>query len=253
MRTRTAALTALLALGLHELAGQQAAVAGDTALTAASLPKGYASSAFTAPVAFGAGWGSVGAGVVGETKKQDMSMSVAAGLGDPVDWAGLDVAVVISSLSSSRLGESGFGEDGSVALKLHRTLGDYTSIAIGASAVGVWGTDIMHASNPAGHYLALSRAVFVGDHVLMLSGGAGHNVTNKNGNGDDVLASAAFYATHWLSFIAEYDGFGANAALSVAPLPRRLPVTLTAGLADLLEDHNTRPRIVLMAGIAYRF
>lgn len=227
--------------------------AGSTVLNTNSLPRGYAASAFTAPVAFGAGWGSLGIGSVMETSKKDASVSIAAGVGDPSTLIGLDVATVLSSLSSSSLGEGGLGDDGSFAIKLHKNLGHYTSVAIGASGVGVWGGELMHQNNPAGHYAAISRAVFVGRHVLMLSAGAGHNVTNKNGNGTDVFGSAAFYLTHWFSLIAEYDGLMVNTAVSVSPLARWIPLTISIGAADLATQNNSKPRGMVSAGLAYHF
>lgn len=229
------------------------ALDGATALAISPLPVGYAAASLEAPVAFGAGWGSVGIGLVNARTNNDASLSIAAGLGNPDESLGLDVAAVLSSLSDSNLGEAGFGDEGSFAVKLHRNLGGYTAVAVGASAIGRWGGAVFEANNPAGHYLVATRAIFVGDQVLMLSGGAGHNVTNKNGNHNDVFGSAAFYLTHWLSVIAEYDGFNVNAAASVAPVPQWLPLTVTVGCVDLLTDNNPSPRLTIMAGLAYRF
>lgn len=252
MRVRSSLLAAAaLSAALHCTSGS--ASDSGSAITISALPRGYAASAFEAPVAFGGSWGSVGIGVTNERLNGDASVSVAAGLGNPDRYAGLDVAAVFSSLSDSDLGEGGLGDEGSFALKLHRNLGDYTAIAIGASAVSRWGGDLFRANNPAGHYVVITRAFWLGDPVLMLSGGAGHNVTNKNGNDNDVFGSAALYLTHWLSLIAEYDGFNVNAALSLAPLPQWLPLTLTCGYVDLLTDHNPDPRITIMAGLAYHF
>ena len=221
---------------------------GATALTLSDLPVGYAAASFESPVAFGGGWGSVGLGFLygPGPAGHDSSLSVAAGLGDPDGFAGLDVAAVISSLSKTEGGPSGFGEDGSFTLKLHRNLGDYTAVAIGASAIGRWGGDVYMDNNPAGYYAAVTKAVFLGDHVLILSGGAGHN-------GFDVFGSASFYLTPWLSLIAEDNGYLANAAISVAPLPQWLPLTVTTGFVDLLSQHNDHPEWNIIAAIGYHF
>ncbi|MDB5972482.1 MAG: hypothetical protein JWQ90_4932 [Hydrocarboniphaga sp.] len=235
------------------ICGPAAAGDGATSLAMGPVPVGYAAASFESPVAFGASWGSVGIGMVTERQKGDASLSVAAGLGDPDESAGLDVAVVLSSLSDSSLGSGGFGDEGSFSIKLHRNLGGYTAIAAGASAVGQWGGSVFDANNPAGHYLAITRAVFVGEHVLMLSAGAGHNVSNKNGNDNDIFGSASFYLTHWLSVITEYNGFDTNAAVSVAPMAQWLPLTVTLGYVDLLSDHNSSPRFCVAAGLGFRF
>lgn len=216
------------------------------------LPVGFAASAYTAPVALGGSWGSVGVGMIA-SQVGDASVSVAAGLGSPEDWVGLDVTTVFSSLSHSNLGEYGFGEEGSFAFKLHRTLGNYTAVAIGASAVAPWGGILLHENNPAGHYVVITRALLSEHHVLMLSGGAGHNVVNKNGNGNGIFGSAAYYPRHWISAIAEYDSFAVNSAVSIAPLSQWIPLTVTVGLYDLLEQHNKTPQLTGMVGLGFHF
>lgn len=224
------------------------------ALSASTLARGFAASAFTSPVAFGSRWGSVGIGGVKTNENGDGSLSAAVGLGDPSDWIGLDVATVFSSLSSSRNSSEGFGDAGSFAIKLHRDLGNYTSIAIGGSGLGRWSDNpSFYANNPEGYYLALSKGLFLGNHVLMVSAGAGKNVTNKNGNSEDVFMALSFYFTHWLSIIAEYDGYCGNSALSLAPFPSVLPLTITVGYVDLFEKHNETPRLNVTAGIGYHF
>lgn len=219
---------------------------------------GYAASAFVAPVGYGGRTGSLALGMITERERGDASIAVAASVGDPDRWLALDTAVVISSLSDRSLGQAGFGEEGSLAFKLHRNVGESTAVAIGSSAVPRWGGSVYRASNPAGHYVALSHAVPLGNQLLMLSGGAGQNVTNKNGNSDDLFgvdlfAALAWYPHHGLSLIGEYDGYCVNAALSVAPLFRWWPLTLTAGYVDLLSDHNRTPRLTLLASVAYAF
>jgi len=246
--------TSLLLLGATA-ASAAAPADGATALALSGLPVAYAAGSFESPVGFGGSWGSVGLGFLygPGSEGHDSSMALAVGFGDADEFAALDVATVISSLSASEGGDYGFGEEGSFAVKLHRNLGNYTSVAIGASAIGRWGGEVYMDKNPPGYYAAVSKAVFWGDRVLMLSGGAGHNVTNKTGNGFDVFGSLAVYLTPWLSLIAEDNGHYANAAISVAPLPFWLPLTITTGYVDLLSQHNAHPEWNIIAAVGYHF
>lgn len=246
--------------GLALTAGQ-AGAAG--AFTSFEAPRGYAAASIQSPVAFGGSWGSVGVGMVGVKRaegRSDSSAAVALGLGDPDDFIGVDGAAVFSSLLDDDGSQEGFGDVGSFELKLHRNLGNYTAIAVGGTSLWSWGNDPgFERNNPEGYYGAVTHASFIGDHVLMLTGGIGKNPVNKPDNkgdfGDDIdlFGSAAYYMTTWSSLIAEYNGFLANLGFSVAPLPRWLPLTVTAGAADIFTQHNKNPRLVVAVSLGFQF
>ncbi len=232
----------------------------ETASSAAanSSMRGFAASSFLAPVAFGAEWGSFGAGVYGETLEgadQDLdgSAAVAFGLGDADDAVALEVAVISSSLTGANSDDS-FGESGSIGLKLHTNLGGYASFAAGVNGTGRWGSRGFRESNESSVYAVVSKMFPVGQFATVFTVGIGNNLYNEpEEDGVGIIGSGAFYFTHWLSLIAEYTGRFANAGLSIAPLPKYVPLTITLGAVNLGEDHGTKTEFGASVGIGWSF
>lgn len=246
---------AMLAISLPAAAQDGGAAA---ASTAASGFKGFAAASLQAPVAFGAEWGSVGVGAYGETlsgadEDADGSAAFVFGLGDADEYVALEVAVVASSLTGANSNDS-FGDSGSFGFKLHTNLGDYASYAIGVNGTNRWGSRGFKRSNESSVYSVVSKMVPVGEFAAILNVGLGENLYDDIGHqGVGVIGSGALYFTHWLSVIAEYTGRFTNAAVSIAPFPAFLPVTLTLGAVNLGERYNSNTEFAGTLGIGYSF
>ncbi len=239
-----------------------AALAQDPSLGATAavqslvVPKGYAASAFQVPAAGGAGWGGIGVGLYGQTLDNnpnddyDGSFGVNIGLGDPAKYVGLDVSASLSSLSGADGSKDGFGDAGSMGLKLHTNLPGFTSFAVGVQSIGRWGAAA--DANSSSVYAALSKYFMLGNQGLTATVGMGDGAFHDDTDGVGVFGSLAYYPFSWLSVIAEYTGRFANAAVSVAPL-RSLPLTLTAGAVNLGDRYDRGTQFAMSVGYGFSF
>lgn len=251
--TRSFAITGALLL-----ASSNAVAQGETAASAAAVAqmKGFAASSLQAPVAFGASWGTFGFGVYGQTftdRNEDGSAGFAFGLGDPAEYAALEVAVASSSLTDSNSDDS-FGESGSFGFKLHTSLPGYAAVAMGVNGTGRWGSDEFKNNNSSSVYVVATKFVPVGKMGAILNIGLGDNLYNEAGeDGVGVIASGALYFTHWFSVLAEYTGRFTNAAVSVAPFPRSFPLSVTLGATNLGEEQGGDVEFAGSVGMGFSF
>eukprot|EP00456_Euglypha_rotunda_P091664 TRINITY_DN9642_c0_g1_i6.p1 TRINITY_DN9642_c0_g1~~TRINITY_DN9642_c0_g1_i6.p1 ORF type:complete len:261 (-),score=54.09 TRINITY_DN9642_c0_g1_i6:190-972(-) len=256
--------TILATLGMACLfaASQASAQQTAAATAAASRPTlGYAAASFQAPVGFGASWGGVGAGFYGQTynngKDEDGSAGIVVGLGDASEYAGLELAAIFSSLSGGNGSDDSFGDSGSFAAKLHTNLPGDAAFAVGVIGAQQWGSSGFKEANESGKnsvYAAASKAFRLGKHVAVINVGAGNKAFNKPGSdGIGAFGSGAFYFTQWLSVIADYSGRFANVAVSVAPLPKYLPLTVTLGAINVTEKYDSDVEFGGSIGIGYYF
>ncbi|NKF23272.1 hypothetical protein [Solimonas marina] len=228
------------------------------ASVSASDMKGFAAPALQAPVAFGARWGTFGAGFYGQScdcnqDNADGSLGVAFGLGDPDKYAALEVSVASSSLFGDTGSGDSFGESGSVGLKLHTNMPGYASFAIGVNGTGRWGSDQFKNANRASVYAVATKMVPVGQYAAILNIGMGNELYNEPGKDKPgVFGSAAFYFTQQISVLAEYTGRFTNAALSVAPL-RSFPLTVTLGATNLGERYGQNVEFAGSVGVGFAF
>ncbi|WP_245586231.1 hypothetical protein [Solimonas soli] len=235
-----------------------AQVGTDAASAAASELKGFAAPALQAPVAFGARWGTAGVGVYGQTcdcnqDNADGSLGVAFGLGDPDKYAALEVTVAASSLFGDKGSGDGFGEAGSIGLKLHTNLPGYASFAVGVNGTGRWGGDAFRDANRSSTYAVASKMLPVGPFATILTLGVGDELYNEPGKGGvGVIGSAAFYFTQQISVLAEYTGRFTNAALSVAPFAT-FPLTITLGATNLGERYGGDVEFAGSVGMGFVF
>lgn len=250
--------TILATLGMACLFAANQASAQQTAApaTIAARPTlGVAAASFQAPVGFGASWGAVGAGAYAQTlgDTEDGAAGVVIGLGDASEYAGLELGAVFSSLTGNN-SEDSFGDSGSFAAKLHTNLPGDAAFAIGVVGAEEWGSSGFKNANSSSVYTAVTKAFQLGSHVAILNLGAGDNVFNSPGkDGIGVFGSGSFYFTEWLSIIGEYSGRFANAAVSIAPLPKYLPLTITLGAINLTEKYGQDVEFGGSIGIGYSF
>lgn len=226
------------------------------ASSASRAIKGVAAASFQAPVGFGAGWGAVGAGAYAQTldSSSDGSAGLVFGLGDPSEYVGLETSAVFSSLTGSHGSDDSFGESGSLGFKLHTNLPGDAAFGVGVVGAAEWGSDGFKNANRSSVYAAITKAVDVGSYVAVLNVGAGDHVFNRPGhNGIGVFGSGALYFTNWLSVIGEYSGRFINTAVSIAPLPQYLPLTITLGAINLGESYGGDVEFGGSIGVGYAF
>jgi len=221
------------------------------ALQTSSAVRGFAAASFTAPIAFGASWGSAGIGVYGQTIEgtpadsgddADGALGFAFGLGDPDRYIALETQVAISSITGAN--DSDFGESGDLGFKLHTNLPGDAALAVGVVGVAPWGKnddddDGDGRRNVESSVYAVGTKVFaLGNNPLVVSLGLGDTVFNDpDDEGANVLGSVAFYFTRQFSVIAEYTGRFANLAVSAAPFSS-VPMTVSLGAVNVAEEHN---------------
>lgn len=223
-----------------------------------TAPKGAPGIAFGSPVAFGAQWGDLYAGLGGQTKDKvnagdesvDGSLALGFGLGNASKSIGLDTTIGIISLTE------GFGDDGNVSFKLHASLPNQSAFAIGLENTGRWGAAKATSSSVYAVYSKLWAPTLLGKkRALATSVGVGSqrfvdvdDSGNKEGLG--VFASTALQVNRRVSTILDWTGTDLNAGVSVVPF-RTIPVTVTAGAINLTENNNSE--VEFSAGIGYSY
>lgn len=244
-------------MGMVLMGASVTAQAQTAAQQAAGPLRGLAAASFQAPVGFGAGWGSVGFGVYGQTlgdysrRDFDGSAGIAVGLGDPDKYFGLEVAAIASSLTKQ--GGDNFGEAGALAFKLHTNLPGNASVAVGVNGTNRWGTTDRR-DNQSSAYLVGTKFFKLGDTLGLVGNlGVGDGIYRGiDGSGAGVIGSLALYLSPRFSIIGEYTGRFANAAISAAPF-RSLPLTVTVGAVNLGERYNDDVQFAGSLGIGFGF
>jgi len=225
-------------------------------LDSANAPAGSPGIAFGSPVAFGADFGTVFAGIGGNTLPKaasspyDGGMAVGFGLGNATKYVGLETSVSIISLRDSGPNDS-FAHDGSVALKLHKSLPGSAAFAVGVENIGRWGnaksgrssvfavgTKVFKLAPNASNKLPLAVNLGIGDNRFEDVG--------KSGSG--FFGGVAFLPFSQMSVIADWTGRDLNAGVSVSPL-RKYPLTVTVGAINLTENNNNS--VEFSGGLGY--
>jgi hypothetical protein len=250
---------AALAMGALVSASIPAWAQSNTAASvAASDMKGFAAPALQAPVAFGARGGTFGVGMYGQScdcnqDDADGSLGIAFGLGDPDQYAALEVAAASSSLFGDKGSGDSFGESGSIGLKLHTNLPGFASFAVGLNGAGRWGSDEFKDNNKSSVYAVASKMIPIGQFATILNIGMGDELYSEpDKEKPNVFGSAAFYFTQQISVIAEYTGRFTNAAVSVAPF-RSFPLTITLGATNLGERYGQDVEFAGSVGVGFAF
>jgi len=267
LKLGTFALGALALAAAVDAQAQVSSTTGSTSQVASPAVRGFAASSFQAPIAFGAGWGSVGVGIYAQTingtandpgDDSDGALGFAFGLGNPDKYVGLETQVAISSVTGAN--DSDFGESGTFGLKLHTNLPGGAAFAVGVVGIGSWGKLDDPDPNAPGQKLvessvyAVATKVFgLGDYPLVATLGLGDEAfQDPDDDGANVIGALAFYPHHQISLIAEYTGRFANAAVSVAPI-RSFPLTLSLGGVNLAEEHGGDAELAGSASLGFTF
>lgn len=253
------------ALGLLAIASvdAQAATTQGAAMASAQAASSFAGASFGSPIAFGADWGSIGAGVFAQTltkrvsgSRGDGAAGVTFGLGDSDRYVGLETEVAIADLTTYN--GNHFGDGGSLGFKLHTNLPGGAAFAVGVLGTARWGTE--KATNRASVYAVGTKVFKIGTtspHALVVNVGIGDEgfqeidkATGFGKSGAGVFGSMAFYIIPQVSIIADYTGRYLNAGISAAPF-RTLPLTVTLGGVNLTNRYDTKPQAA--ASISYGF
>lgn len=259
--------SSVLALGLFVLsaANAQAQTATAGASTAGQAATSFAGASFGSPIAFGADWGSAGAGLFAQTERQsvtgkraDGSAGIAFGLGDADRYVGLEAQASVANLVS--YSGSRFGDGGAFGFKLHTNLGYETAFAAGVVGAARWGSE--KDTERASVYAVVTKAFRVGKdghHPLVISLGIGDQSfreidpnTGFGKSGASLFGSMAYYVTPQVSLIADYTGRYLNAGVSVSPF-KSLPFTATLGGLNLTNRYDGKAQVGLTLGYGFHF
>lgn len=225
-----------------------------------AAPKGSQGIAFGSPVAFGAQWGELYAGIGGETlteeistegQEVDGSVAIGFGVGNARRSIGLDTTIGLISLTE------GLAKDGNVSFKLHASLPKQSAFAVGLENTGRWGDAKVNSNSSV--YAVYSKfwapTLFGQIRPVATSLGVGterfvdvNEAANKDGIG--VFGSAAILINTRMSTILDWTGVDLNAGLSFLT-SRRVPITLTFGLINLTENRDRD--VEFSAGIGYSY
>lgn len=221
-----------------------------------TAPVGSPGASFGSPIAFGARWGDIFAGIGGSglsnrspgSNSVDGSAIVGMGLGNPDASIGAEMTVGIISLRES------FGEDGQLNFKLHTNMSGRVAFAAGVENVAAWGSaDQIDPSS----YAVASKAWTLRPNepesplTLIASVGIGNNRFDDVGeDGTKVFGSAALFFTRRFTGIVDWAGNSLNLAVSILPVESR-PITLTLGIENVTERNGSDA--VFSGGIGYSF
>lgn len=191
--------------------------------------------------------------------RNDGSMSVGFGLGNPFDSVGMEVNIDITSVG----GGPGFdfGDSGAVGFKLHRYLGDATIAAIGWSNPIKWG-DVNLAENTM--YGVITRVFFLqpdnpdNSLPLTVSVGLGNGDFRSKGaivaneNPLNFFASLGWTIRPQFSLISSWTGNTFNVGGSFIPF-RSQPLIFNVVIADITENLDTGSGLSISGGYSFEF
>jgi hypothetical protein len=206
------------------------------------------------PTAFGVDAGELFVGVAyqGRTRyTEEDDAALVAGLGFGTRRL-VAVEVAVTSYSTVR---GGFLETGGVSVKLHRAVSENTSVAVGWENAVLWGG----SDDDGSLYAAATRIVPLrrdpaqrfGVAVFTLGVGNGRFRFEEDYADDkemvNLFAAAGVRVSEPLSLVADWTGQDLNLAASVTPI-RRVPLVLTAGVADVTGMAGDGARFIVSLG-----
>jgi len=213
------------------------------------------------PSGFGAEWGDVFGGIAyqastrpippdTELNDDDGAWAVGLGFGDPTEAVGLEV--VFTSFSTFR---GDFLETGGISAKLHRRLGDTSSIAVGVENLAVYGG----ADADASFYGSYTNIFRLKDNPskpfseIAVTAGLG---TGRFRQFPDVLedeeavnvfGSVGIRLAEPISLVTAYTGQTLTIGTSIAPF-KDVPIVITPAVTDLTGDLTNNSRFVITVG-----
>jgi len=223
---------------------------------------------FGAPSAYGAGGGSVFLGISygadgqdglftfynkDNEKVADGSMNFGFGIGDPNKLAA-EVSVGIISMSCQD-GESCFGADGTMGLKLHRKLeGQFVNgIGFGYSDLVRWG----QASDFATLYGVASKDLKIKNKDGLLSVGIGTGSfrskadMDSNKNNPNLFGGIGVKLSSRLSLASSWNGSTLGAGFGISPFD--FPLSVSAGVTDITDVNGKGYQYSINIGYSLNF
>lgn len=211
------------------------------------------------PTAYGVDAGElfVGAAYQGRTRyTEEADAAVVAGLGLGTRRV-LAMEVALTSYSTIRGTPL---ETGAVSVRLHRAVGSSTSVAVGwENAIRWGGTDDDGSLYAVGTRMVPLRsdpARRFGLAVVSLGVGNGRfrlEDDDRDGNETvNLFGAVGVRVTEPLSVMADWTGQDLNLAASLIPI-RRVPLVVTAGVADLTGLAGDGARFILSVGYGLSF
>ena len=221
-------------------------------------------TSISTPTAFGAQQGDFFAGLSYQQRTRytdidDGAVTAGFGLGDARKLVAAEVAV--TSYSTIR---EGFGENGGVSFKVHRTFSDVAggdlAVAVGVENAIDWGNSDAGKSV----YGVVTKVFPLKENpsdplsTLTVSIGAGggrfrpeEDVIARRG-GTNVFGSAAIKVAEPVNLIAEWTGQDLNLGASIYPIPG-VPLVITPAAADVTGNAGDGTRFILGVGYGIRF
>jgi len=223
---------------------------------------------FGAPSAYGAGGGSVFIGISygadgqdglftfynkDNTKVADGSMNFGFGVGDPSKLAA-EVSVGIISMSCQD-GESCFGADGTIGLKLHKKLeGQFINgVGLGYSDIVRWG----EASDFATIYGVASKDIKIKNKEGLISFGLGtgsfrtKSDMDSNKNNPNLFGGIGVKLSPRLSIASSWNGSTLGAGFGISPF--YFPLSVSAGITDITDVNGKGYQYSINVGYSYTF
>ena len=223
---------------------------------------------FGAPSAYGAGGGSVFIGISygadgqeglftfydkNNKKVADGSMNFGFGVGDPKNLAA-EGSVGIISIACQQ-GESCFGADGTMGIKLHKKFEGqfFDGLGFGYSDLVRWG----EASDFATIYGVASKDIKINnkDGLLSLGIGTGSFRTKSdmdaNKNNPNLFGGVGFKLSPRLSFASSWNGSTLGAGFGISPF--NYPLSVSAGVTDITNVNGKGYQYSINIGYSYTF
>jgi hypothetical protein len=221
--------------------------------------RGQPVSTINTPTAYGQQLGDVYAGLgyqdrIRYADWRDGVAAVGLGLGDPVKYVGVDVAVSLLDTYDD------FAEDRSLSLKLHRRLPYRSAVAVGHE--NLWHTD--GTDGGSSRYVVVSKVVFLRDRPTAALG----SMVANAGLGTDRFLPEAQFARHEdgvnvfgsvgvrvlppVNAVANWTGQDLALGLSIAPV-RTWPLVITPAVVDVTGRAGDGARFAVGAGLNYQF
>ncbi|HYW21530.1 MAG TPA: hypothetical protein VE956_19955 [Nodularia sp. (in: cyanobacteria)] len=234
-------------------------------VTLGKPPKSAPGSTAGTPSAYGASFGQayIGGGLffpLDQNKdRNDGSLSVGFGLGNPVDSVGLEVNIDITSVGGGPRFD--FGDSGGVGFKLHRYLGDGTAVAVGWSNPIKWG-DVTSAKDTIYGVFTKSFPLQPDNRKnnlpLTVSLGLGTGDFSSKGaleadkNAVNLFGGLGLRLIPQASLVSSWTGSVLNIGGSFAPF-KMTPIVINAIITDVTGNLDTGVGLSISAGYGFQF
>jgi hypothetical protein len=215
-----------------------------------------------APAGYGASWGQAFLAAGGATRtpgrnKVDGSLAGGIGFGNANKYVGVELDVGIISVDPN---DGGFGEDGNVALKIHRNLPWNAAIAVGTMNGVRWGSG---KNVPNSYYGSYTQVFFANPSSMTnrmpifatIGYGNGqfqrlNGLTKSNMLG--VFGSLAWQFVPRASLIADYTSETLDTGFSVIPF-KTVPISLNFGAIDITQRVSNKQAFYASLGYVFNF